>query len=226
MPPLRRCAGRPSNASPQDEQSGNKPVKRTDDTMEPVFFHALPYLIWEDLVLAMNFSSVIDLTCSDGMLALACLKNGLPYCGVPFTPFHTELLQARLAKLVTEACLTEGDPLYDASFAKALLGGGGKRGGDVHGDDPNKKPKTGDPPHTSKPKAAPTSPTLKKKKEKGKGKDKDKDTDKDKAKAKDNNTTGKPKPTKNKGCTSSNDPFFSESDDSAESGGSGGSGKL
>ena len=47
-----------------------------------------------------------------------------------------------------------------------------------------------------------------------------------KAKAKDNNTTGTPRPTKNKGCTSSNDPFFSESDDSAESGESGGSGKL
>ena len=189
--------------------------------MEPVLFHALPYLIWEDLVLAMNFSSVIDLTCGD-TLALACLKNGLPYCGVKSTPFHTELLQARLTKLVTEACLTEGDPLYDASFAKALLGGGGKRGGGVNGDDPNNKPKTGDPPPTSKPKTAATSPTLKKKKkEKGKGKDKDTD----KAKTKDNNTTGKPKPTKHKGCTSSNDPFFPESDDSAESGERGGSGR-
>ena len=128
MPPLRRCAGRPSNASPRDEQNGNKPAKRTGDTMEPVLFHALPYLIWEDLVLAMNFSSVNDLTCSGGMLALARLKNGLPYCGAPFSPFHTELLQARLAKLVTEACLTEGDPLYDASFCKGALGRRGQEG--------------------------------------------------------------------------------------------------
>ena len=69
----KECEPAEDNEEAQDEQSGNTPVKRTDDTMEPVLFHALPYLIWEDLVLAMNCSSVIDLNCSDGMLALACL---------------------------------------------------------------------------------------------------------------------------------------------------------
>lgn len=127
---------------PQAEQD-NKQVKRTDDTVEPTLFHALPYLMWEDLAMTMGWCAVVDLTASDGMLALACVKNGLPYCGVTFTPRHTELLQARLTKLVTEACCTEGDPLYDASFAKALLGGGNKRGHahDSSDDDGAKKPK-------------------------------------------------------------------------------------
>jgi hypothetical protein len=43
---------------------------------------------------------------------------------VTFTPEHTALLQKRLTKLAIEASCTEGDPLYDAAFAKALLGGG------------------------------------------------------------------------------------------------------
>ena len=207
-------------------------LKRTDDTIEPVFFHPLPYLLWEDLALAMSWSAVIDLTASDCMLALACVKNGLPYCGVTFTSHHSELFNARLTKLVMEACVTEGDPLYDASFANALLGTSTKRPGSSSVDDPNKKPKTGetDPKPIAK-KGAKSS--VKKKEDKDKeDKDKEaKENDKSSVKRKDDKAKGTAKEepkTKSKSkkrktgksITDDHDPFFSSSHES-ESGDSG-----
>ena len=54
-------------------------VKRMDGTVEPVFFHCLPYMLWGNLVPSMDWLAVIDLAeCAYGSLALACVKQGAP----------------------------------------------------------------------------------------------------------------------------------------------------
>ena len=65
---------------------------RTDDTVEPVFFHSMPVLFYQELLDALNIIGVIDLCPGEGACALACMKKMVPFVGVPFTEQHTARL--------------------------------------------------------------------------------------------------------------------------------------
>ena len=89
-----------------------------DDMVGPVFFHCLPYMFWDNLVPAIGWLAVVDLTCADGPLALAWAKHGAMYCGVTNATYHAKQVNALWLKQLTECAVTEGVPLYDASFCQ------------------------------------------------------------------------------------------------------------
>ena len=64
--------------APADVVKRKKP--RTDDTVEPVFFHSMPDLFYQELLDALNIIGVIDLCPGEGTCALACIKKMLPFC--------------------------------------------------------------------------------------------------------------------------------------------------
>ena len=107
--------------APADLLKRRKP--RTDDTVEPVFFHSMPVLFYQELLDALNIMAVIDLTPGEGTCATACLKRMLPYVGVTFNEQHSARLSAHLERVVLTGMVTQGDPLYDVNFANAVTKG-------------------------------------------------------------------------------------------------------
>ncbi len=97
---------------PEDEgQDADRP---------PVFYHAVPYTVFEDLIVAYNMKAIIDLTPGDGALAYACVRTGKSYVGLRLTPEHEEKLRTHLLEQTLAASATHGDDLYDANFVSAL----------------------------------------------------------------------------------------------------------
>ena len=45
---------------------------RTDETIEPVFFHSLPTSVFTELLVAFHIVGVIDLCAGEGTCAMAC----------------------------------------------------------------------------------------------------------------------------------------------------------
>ena len=54
---------------------------RTDATMEPVFFHSMQVLFYQELLDAFNLIGVTELCPGEGTCAIACMKKMLPYVG-------------------------------------------------------------------------------------------------------------------------------------------------
>ena len=106
--------------APADLLKRRKP--RTDDTVEPVFFHSMPVLFYQELLVALNIRAVIDLTPGEGTCATACVKRMLPYVGVTFNEQHSARLNAHLERVVLTGMVTQGDPLYDVNFANVVKG--------------------------------------------------------------------------------------------------------
>ena len=100
------------------ESKRKKP--RTDDTVEPVFFHSMPVAFYHEILEALNIIGVIDLCPGEGTCAIACIKKTLPYVGVAFNEQHSARLMAHLEKTVLNCMVTQGDPLYDVKFADAV----------------------------------------------------------------------------------------------------------
>jgi hypothetical protein len=93
---------------------------RTDDTIEPVFFHSLPELFWSEVLEAFNIVGVIDLCAGEGTCALAAYRKLVPYVGICFTEQHVARLNKHLEKTILGCMTDEADPLYDVRFAKAV----------------------------------------------------------------------------------------------------------
>lgn len=93
---------------------------RTDDTIEPVFFHSMPPTFWAEVLAAFNIIGVIDLCAGEGSCALACFRKQVPYVGVTFNAQHSSRLLAHLEKVVLGSMTKEGDSLYDVKFADAV----------------------------------------------------------------------------------------------------------
>ncbi len=95
-------------------------AKRTNETIEPDFFHNYPAAVYSDLFSALKVKFVIDLTPGDGTAAIACYKAGLVYLGTPFTTAHATLLRTRVDEEVLKSMTQDRDPLYNARFVAAL----------------------------------------------------------------------------------------------------------
>jgi len=108
--------GRLEADAPEPERK--KP--RTDDTMEPVFFHSMPVLFYQELLGALNLIGVIDLCPGEGTCAIACMRKMLPYVGIAFNEQHVARLMAHLETIVLSCMVTQGDPFYDVKLADAV----------------------------------------------------------------------------------------------------------
>jgi hypothetical protein len=93
---------------------------RNAGTREPVSWHAMPVVFWQEILFDFKVGAVIDLTPGDGMLALAALQARLPYTGLTYTKKHADLLMHRLQMQVVGGATREGDAWYDPQLVDAL----------------------------------------------------------------------------------------------------------
>ena len=103
-----------------DAPDAKRKKARTDDTVEPVFFHSMPETFYTELLTAFNITGVIDCCAGEGTCALACYRKAIPYVGITFNTQHTARLMAHLEKVILGNMTTDSDPLYDVKFAEAV----------------------------------------------------------------------------------------------------------
>ena len=102
------------------EEPGKAPPPRNATTREPVAWHALPVLFWQEILFDFKVGAVIDLTPSDGMLALAALQARVPYAGLVFSKKHADTLLDRLMSQVMAGATREGDAWYEPQLVEAI----------------------------------------------------------------------------------------------------------
>ena len=102
------------------EEPPERQEKRTPVTMEPVFYHNYPEMVYHDLLKAYKIRYVLDFTPGDGSCALASYKPGIVYLGAAFSETHKASLQTRLRAEVVQSMVTERDPIYNSKLAAAL----------------------------------------------------------------------------------------------------------
>ena len=89
------CAKLPEDMA--DIAEANEPPKpRTQDSVEPVFYHGSPPALYDELLNFLSITAVIDLTPGDGTLALEAFKKNLLYVGFPFSDEHKVRLEKHL----------------------------------------------------------------------------------------------------------------------------------
>ena len=103
-----------------DAPEPKRKKQRTDDTIEPVFFHSMPVTFWSEILAAFNIVGVIDLCAGEGTCAQACFRKNIPYVGITFNEHHSNGLLAHLEKVFLSAMTTDGDTLYNVKFAEAV----------------------------------------------------------------------------------------------------------
>ena len=100
----------------------NPHEKRADDKKEPVVWWSYPEMLLAEIVHCLFVKLVFDLTPGDCKFAFVCLKLRIGYIGITFTEYHSQLLDARLFDLVSEAMADDASPLFNVQFAKLMLG--------------------------------------------------------------------------------------------------------
>ena len=96
------------------------PPPRNAGTSEPVAWHSMPELVWQEILFDFKVGAVIDLTPADGLLAQAALQARIPYTGLVFTRRHADELLQRLQSLVLAGATREGDTWYDPRLVESL----------------------------------------------------------------------------------------------------------
>ena len=105
-----------------DELSGEdeQDAKRTDETIEPAFFHPLTYETNDECVQSYNLNGVLDLTADNGDRAIACVSKGILYTGVCLTAHHLHMLKYHTMENIYNKMITEGSHMFQPKLAAAV----------------------------------------------------------------------------------------------------------
>ena len=110
--------GRTHGTDPEESHRGLS--SKTKMTVEPVFGHAKPLNLWQEVLQSYNVTAVIDAGASDGSLALACCQRRLPYAGLCLTQPHKEHLTERIvSQIMHQMCLADS-PLFEPALASVM----------------------------------------------------------------------------------------------------------
>ena len=192
--------GRAPGDDDESDTEAAPAAPRTAGTCEPVTWHSMPQLFWQEILFDFQVGAVIDLTPADGALAMAAVHLRIPYTGLTWSKRHSDELLIRLESLVVAGATREGDPWYEPRLVEALMTSPSK---------PNTTPGAGTSPEpTAKAKAKPGPKAGKKNEGAGKGDGKKEKKDKKSKKAKKHDDNGAPK---KKPKTNESDPWVSAS---------------
>jgi hypothetical protein len=93
---------------------------RSPDGIEPFNHHQRHSDLWEEVLFRFNVKSVVDLTASDGVLALVCVKERIPYVGLCHNAQHASALMTRISATIFLSMLEQNGPLYKAKLAALM----------------------------------------------------------------------------------------------------------
>ncbi|MFM7989563.1 MAG: hypothetical protein ACKPKO_60635, partial [Candidatus Fonsibacter sp.] len=97
------------------------PVRRTDDTKELAFCHALPSTCWEEVIHDYQLGAILDVAVGDGSLALKTVRDRIAYTGLAFTDKHWDMVMARLVDLLHAGTLKVRGKRYDSNLTNTRV---------------------------------------------------------------------------------------------------------
>jgi hypothetical protein len=87
---------------------------------EPVFFHAKPFPVVDELIHSYFARAVVDMSVANGVWAYACMKRRIPYVGITCSDAHTDqVTQYLLDRIMKDAAAESDDPPRTPAAAKA-----------------------------------------------------------------------------------------------------------
>ena len=95
---------------------------RLESSVEPFNFHSRSPALYGELMHRTDCKVMVDLTASDGNLALTCLLARKPYVGLCHTAEHVKGMTDRLKALVFSKFYEVGNPLFKPALAQILQG--------------------------------------------------------------------------------------------------------
>ena len=105
----------------EDETPAIEKTKPRDkNTVEPVFFHALPSTFWDEILGAIPLMGVIDMRPGDGSLALAAFKRGICYTGLCMSDMHNSQLNAHLERRIFHTMSDPNSLIYEPRLVASL----------------------------------------------------------------------------------------------------------
>ena len=117
-------ADMPGEAGGEDSDIESRPPvakkARSDDDKVPFKFMQMTPELYEEILHRAGARAVIDLTASDGVLAVACLSKGVPYFGICHNSSHVAALTMRLQSKVFSMLADEGLPFFNGALAELL----------------------------------------------------------------------------------------------------------
>ena len=105
--------------SPEDLKKISEAPKLQNQE-EPVFYHASPPVIGEELMHSYELKAIFALTAGAGDMAMTCLRNRKPFFGICLSEAHKDALLARLEQQVWSAMQAPSDKLYESGLAELL----------------------------------------------------------------------------------------------------------
>lgn len=114
---------------------------RSPNALEPVFYHANPGSLDEEIQHCYDLKAMFALTIGDGSLAMTSLRSRRPLFGICLSEAHKDALLQRLETLVWNAMCQEGDKLCEPGLIELMKTCGEQDVGD--GDDQKPEPKKG-----------------------------------------------------------------------------------
>ncbi|MFM7989266.1 MAG: hypothetical protein ACKPKO_59125, partial [Candidatus Fonsibacter sp.] len=94
--------------------------RRTDDTKELAFCHALRNTFWDEVIHDYQVGAILDIAVGHGSLALTEVRNRITYTGFAFTDERKDMVMARWLGLLRAGALQVGDKWYDPSLVRTL----------------------------------------------------------------------------------------------------------
>lgn len=75
------------------EDDGGDDEARKDSDVEPVFYHFLPKVVYDNMVGSWSVAAVLDCTPGQGEFAKACMERRIAYVGVCLSESHAVRLK-------------------------------------------------------------------------------------------------------------------------------------
>ena len=93
---------------------------RRNNGKEPVCFHSPPEEFYAELIHDFYVKLILDLTPSDGKMAVSAIKSRVGYVGVCYNPEHQSLLEERLLEVLEMEMRNSGSSLFSAAYCEAV----------------------------------------------------------------------------------------------------------
>ena len=113
-PNLVEAGGKVEGDNPEED-----PAARPADKV-PLTWHSMPVDYYEELMHSYNIFAWWDLTASDPVLPMLCVRKKTSYLGVCYTTEHAAAFEKECVRLIFKAMQDPKDTLYEAELADLI----------------------------------------------------------------------------------------------------------
>ena len=113
-----QVGGKTPNSDP--DQGAGRGCGKPRTTVEPVFWHARPEVLYQEMLASYNLCSIIDCQAADGGLATLAATERVPYIGFCLTESHLKAVQEVIIGRVLKEMARPNSKVYESKLTEIL----------------------------------------------------------------------------------------------------------